>query len=305
MIGLVPFRVRLFRAPAFVTAVSWLPLIVLPSAALVIARRWTPWLQMWALAIATYAAVKWMTFRASAVARRASLCGAAAYLLLWPGMDADAFCGSRGAERPEIKEWLAAMISLATGMAVFLVLPVSVAARHPIAAGLFLVGGMMLVLHFGLFRLLSLIWRSAGVDAAPIMKQPVFAASLADFWSRRWNLAFRDAAHRRVFRPLVPIVGCRWAMAAVFIVSGVVHDLVISVPARAGLGLPMLYFAIQGAALGLERSRLGRSLGLGRGAAGRVFAAVAVLLPVLFLFHPAFLSRVMIPMFRSLHEVMP
>ena len=42
-----------------------------------------------------------------------------------------------------------------------------------------------------------------------------------------------------------------------------------------------------------------------RGAMGRGFAAAVVMLPVLLLFHPAFLSRVVVPMFHAFHSVMP
>lgn len=74
--------------------------------------------------------------------------------------------------------------------------------------------GLIFVLHFGSFHLLSCAWRAAGVDARPLMHWPVAATSLADFWGRRWNTAFRDLTHRFLFRPLTRRLGPRAGLAA-------------------------------------------------------------------------------------------
>ncbi len=84
---------------------------------------------------------------------------------------------------------------------------------------------------------------------------------------------------------------------AVFLVSGVVHDAVISIPAEGGFGLPTLYFVIQGVGLLFERSRLGKRIGTRKGVIGRLFCAVVTLGPVCLLFHQPFVERVVIPMF--------
>jgi membrane bound O-acyltransferase family protein len=161
--------------------------------------------------------------------------------------------------------------------------------------------GMILVLHFGTFHLLSLGWRGVGVNATPVMRSPLFASSLADFWGRRWNTAFHELAARFTFRPLRPVIGVTGATLLVFLVSGLVHELVISVPAHGGYGLPTGYFLIQGAAVAGERTQLARRLGLGQGRRGWLFTALVVAGPAFWLFPPAFVHNVILPMLAVIH----
>jgi D-alanyl-lipoteichoic acid acyltransferase DltB (MBOAT superfamily) len=105
--------------------------------------------------------------------------------------------------------------------------------------------GLIFLLHFGSFHLISLFWRTNGISAVPIMSSPILAKSLSEFWGKRWNLGFRQLAHEFVFRPLEKHTGASVAGLLVFVVSGLIHDLVISVPARGGYGLPTGYFIVQ------------------------------------------------------------
>ena len=86
------------------------------------------------------------------------------------------------------------------------------------------------------------------------------------------------------FRRLRPVVGASGAAVLVFLASGLIHELVISVPARGGYGLPTGYFLIQGVAVAGERTQVGRRLGLGRGWRGWLFTAVVVAAPAFWLF---------------------
>jgi hypothetical protein len=160
--------------------------------------------------------------------------------------------------------------------------------------------GAVLMLHFGLFHLLSCAWRAGGVGARPLMQHPWAAAGVGEFWGRRWNTAFRDLTHRFLFRPLTPVLGPVGAVAAGFVMSGLVHDLVISVPAGGGYGGPTLFFLLQIPALLLERSRVGRTLGLGRGVRGWLFTMLVLLAPAPLLFHPPFVDDVVVPFMRAL-----
>ncbi len=115
--------------------------------------------------------------------------------------------------------------------------------------------GLIMMLHFGLFALLALAWQRLGRQAPPLMRQPLLASSPSDFWGRRWNTAFHDLVATCLLPPLRRRFGLAGATMLIFVFSGLVHDLVISVPAGGGYGLPTLYFVLQGGAILLERSR--------------------------------------------------
>jgi D-alanyl-lipoteichoic acid acyltransferase DltB (MBOAT superfamily) len=172
--------------------------------------------------------------------------------------------------------------------------------EFPYAIGWIGMIGMVLVLHFGVFHLLSCWWRYMGVGARPLMDRPLRSKSLSEFWGRRWNTAFRDLTHRFLFRPSTSWFGPHLGMFAGFLFSGAIHDLVISIPAQGGYGGPTLFFAIQGAGIAMERSRVGRRIGLGAGRTGRLFTMLVLVLPVGYLFHRPFVERVIVPFMRSI-----
>ena len=70
----------------------------------------------------------------------------------------------------------------------------------------------------------------------------------------------------------------------------------ISVPARSGFGLPLAYFLLQAAGASMERSALGKRLGLNQGMIGRLFAFLVIGPPAFFLFHLPFITRVILPL---------
>ena len=116
-------------------------------------------------------------------------------------------------------------------------------------------------------------------------------------------MGFHQLAGRLIFKPLRRSLGAGGAVFAVFLASGLVHDLVISFPARAGFGLPTGYFMLQAAGLRLERSERGRRWGLGRGALGWLFTVAVAAGPAFWLFHPWFVMRVIIPFLEAVRAV--
>ncbi len=280
---------------------GWLPLVVSPALVwLLTPATWPPWALMWMLAFAIYAGCKWLTWR-RAPAGDAPTWRHAAYLVAWPGLDAATFLGKRVAgTRGSAGEWLTALAMLAAGALLFFAGARQLAAVSPYLAGWVGMVGIVLMLHFGIFHLLSCGWRRCQVRARPLMDRPLASTSLGEFWGRRWNTAFRDLTHRFLFQPCTSRFGTRWGLLAGFLFSGVAHDIVISLPARGGYGGPTIYFAIQGAAMVVERSAPGRTIGLGRGLRGRLFAALVLVAPVGWLFHRPFVLGIVLPFMRAL-----
>lgn len=159
--------------------------------------------------------------------------------------------------------------------------------------------GFILAAHCGTFNLLSCAWRTAGINARPLMDWPLRSCSLSEFWGKRWNTAFRDLSHRFLFSPLAGRLGPRAGLAAGFIFSGAIHELAVTVPAGGGYGGPTLFFGLQGLAILLQRSHTGRAFGLGRGWRGWAFTMAAVALPAGIAFPPVFVYNVILPLMQA------
>jgi hypothetical protein len=219
-------------------------------------------------------------------------------------MDADAFLDARQrVPPPAFSTWLWAMLETIFGAILLWVVARFVPQGRPLLRGWVGMVGLILLLHFGIFQIVALLWQSLGVKAESIMSAPLRSTSLGEFWGKRWNLGFRQLSHELIFRPLYRTLGPDTAGFLVFAASGLIHDLVISLPAGGGYGLPTLYFLLQGAGVTVERSRFGKRLGLGQGVRGWCFMVVLLTVPVFGLFHPWFVMRVILPFMRAIHAL--
>lgn len=159
---------------------------------------------------------------------------------------------------------------------------------------LLLLAGLSLMLHFGVCNVLAGAWRRRGVACDALFRAPLVSQSLGEFWARRWNVAFSEMTAIAVYRPLARRFGRGPALLAGFALSGALHELAISVPVRAGFGLPLLYFLLHGGLVLVERAlaRAGHPLS---GVIGRAWVYVWVLVPLPLLFHQPFLAAVIWP----------
>lgn len=197
---------------------------------------------------------------------------------------------------PRQPEWMFAALKTLLGAMLIWIVARTAYPERPLLAGWLGLVGLILVLHFGTFHLLSLAWRSHGVNATPVMRRPLLASSLADFWGRRWNTAFHELASRFTLRPRRLAFGVTSATLLVFLASGVIHELVISVPAHGGYGLPTGYFLIQVLGVAGERTRAGRRMGLGHGRRGWLFTLFVTAGPAFWLSPQPFVYNVVLPM---------
>ncbi|MGE5191312.1 MAG: MBOAT family protein [Deltaproteobacteria bacterium] len=256
-----------------------------------------PWEVMWLMAVCLFAFFKWLTWsHRSARIRDIGAEYRLGYLFGWVGLDVDEFCAlARFDRKVAAREWiLAAMMTMCGAMALWVLIP-HLPAAQPVSTGGLGFAGMLLFLHFGLFHLLALAWRRNGIAVEPIMHLPLLATSLADFWGRRWNRAYRQVSFDYFFRPAVSRFGVVVGTLIAFFASGLIHELVISFPAGAGYGGPTVYFVIQGLGLLFERSAAWRRLTRRYPFCGWLCTLVFLIGPVGLLFHEAFLTRVIAP----------
>ncbi|MEZ6101390.1 MAG: membrane bound O-acyl transferase family-domain-containing protein [Pirellulaceae bacterium] len=160
-----------------------------------------------------------------------------------------------------------------------------------------LLPGISLILHFGIFNLLTAWWRWMGAQCDTIFREPLQSISLVDFWGRRWNLAFSEMTTLAVHRPLRGTWGHTTATLMSFTFSGLLHELAISLPVRAGFGGPMLYFLVHGIGMSLETRWSTLSTLIQRHPhLGRLWTFLWIVLPLPILFHRPFLAGCVWPL---------
>ena len=284
--------------------IGWLPIAVLPLTAVACRNLVPPWVFMWVLSFAIYLSLKWVTWWRARERIAHPAWRSAAYLLAWPGMDAGAFLdASQRVPPPAPTTWLSGIFETILGAILLWVVARSIPQANSLLRGWVGMLALILLLHFGTFRIVALLWQSLGVKAKAIMSAPLRSTSLGEFWGKRWNLGFRQLSHELIFRPMHRKLGVESAGFLVFVVSGLIHDLVISLPARGGYGLPTIYFLLQGMGMTVEHSQFGKRLGLGQGVRGWCFMMVFLAAPVFWLFHPLFVLRVILPFMQAIHAL--
>jgi predicted DCC family thiol-disulfide oxidoreductase YuxK len=283
---------------------GWIALVILPLVAISLRTSVAPWVFMWIMAGAIFLGCKWLTLcRAKRRGSAARLPQMLAYLFLWAGMDAENFLASRG--RGHRVQHALPKVGLAAGkiaLGAVLIFGVARAARSELVAGWIGMIGIILILHFGVFELAAIGWRMFGIAARPIMDAPLQSTSLTEFWGRRWNGAFNQLVRDVFFRRFARSFGTISATLTAFLISGLIHELVISLPAGAGYGLPTSYFLLQGWGIVVQRTP-GKRWHLSQGTRGWLFTMLITVAPAFWLFHPPFVQRVIIPFLQAIHAL--
>ena len=216
---------------------------------------------------------------------------------LWPGMQPRQFlAGARppaGSPVPTVRGFL---LNALAGAALLWLAPRLMPAATPRAVRFWvaLVGFCFLFLVARL-DFWTLIFRAMGFAVEKLWDCPLAATSLGDFWGRRWNRIVSGLLREVVFAPVARLAGARAALLAVFLYSGMYHEMV-SVLARSGYGGPTLYFLVQYLGVAAESSRPGRLILQGRPRLGRAWTLAVVALPVGLLLHRGFVEGYLVPM---------
>ncbi|MCX7422931.1 MAG: MBOAT family protein [Planctomycetia bacterium] len=271
-----------------------LTVLILPSGWAFV-EQMNPFLRLLAISFSIFVIVKFLSERhyLKTSETRPRWRDRVAWYLFWAGLDPQAFFCRRESSHSTTSEWLFASLKTLFGIGLLVGVAPLCLTWHKMTAGWIAMVGLIFTLHFGLFHLAALAWRRVGRRVEPIMQAPILSTSLNEFWSRRWNLAFRDFAHEFVFRPMVRQRHARLAEWACFAFSGLIHELAISIPAGAGYGMPFAYFMWQAVGVWLER----RLPGLKRNRfVGWCFTAAFTIPGVYWLFHPMFVRRLILPL---------
>ncbi|MFV0414862.1 MAG: MBOAT family protein [Chthoniobacterales bacterium] len=152
---------------------------------------------------------------------------------------------------------------------------------------------MSLAFHFGILRILKSFIRRVGFPVRTLFPNPFLLRGFDDFWSRRWNVAYSQMMQRVIGRPAANCFGKNVSIFLVFLSSGLLHELAITLPVKSGYGLPTLYFSIHGLLTVLERQFCLQGAYLKWLAGGCVVAGLPWLFP------PAFQREVLIPILNS------
>jgi hypothetical protein len=215
---------------------------------------------------------------------------------LWPGVDPTPF-GSRSSSFSDVDgvRWGRQGLLVAfTGIAGAIALTLTSPHLNDLVIGWLGVAVLLTIFHLGLSDVLSGGTRMFGFGVQRLFVNPLSSVSLREFWGRRWNMAFVEMNRVLVMPLLVPRIGRRAAVGCAFLISGVLHELAISVPVGRGFGGPMLYFIIHGLLVSAERplrlTRWPRPL-------ARLWTWAWLLVPLPLLFHTPFRDALVVPLF--------
>ena len=172
------------------------------------------------------------------------------------------------------------------GCLVFGLLTVAMLAHYQVQQLVLLFVAMSVGFHYGALRLLTAFWRFCGIPVRVLFRNPLITCGFADFWGKRWNLAYSQMMVRVVQRPLSTLLGAKNSQFSVFAISGLLHELAITVPVQAGYGLPTIFFLVQGLFTRLERRR-SRWMGY--------LCIISLLIGMPLLFPSAFVEAVILP----------
>lgn len=281
--------------------VAWGILASLLALAVLIAWPWAAWWRIAATWTAAYLGFKALLLLHTPAAVLSGLTWwrYLGFTVGWLGMDVEPW--TRPAAQlpaPIVRRRLISglVIGLAGGALLLLIVSLPLPERWRLAQAWCAFVAGVIATFFGGTSLLTAFWNRFGRAVRPLFDQPVYASSLGDWWGKRWNLSVHMVLTLAVWQPLRERISGAWAATAVFAISGLLHEYLLSYPARGGWGGPTAYFAIQAAGMYAERQRSMRRW-LRRNPARQAGWTLGItLLPGPLLFHPPLLRALVGPL---------
>jgi len=256
------------------------------------------WQTMWIICVVMFIALKYLSLYHHPRVKVNRVKFPLLYLLGWVGLDPKPFTQPKKSSKHT--QWLLTSIqNIFLGLVFWLF--TAKAIDPPLLQGWGYCISIIFLLHFGSFKLLAYILRLMGHPVKPLMNNPHLSKSVSEFWGKRWNSAFRDMAHPFLFIPLTKKWGVLMAHHLTFLISGLIHELAISIPAGGGYGLPTLYFIIQGLSIQMEKTtpfkRLAKPI-------QRATTYLLLVTPAVILFPPPFQAKVILPMADFINSIL-
>jgi hypothetical protein len=191
------------------------------------------------------------------------------------------------------------LLNAATGAVLIWVVPLVLPAATPLTLRFWiaLVGCTFLMLIARL-DFYALIFRAMGFAVEKAWDCPIAATTLGEFWGQRWNRIVSGMAREIIFFPLARRAGARFALFAVFLYSGLYHE-IVSFIAQSGYGGPTLYFLLQYLGISIENIRPIRRQIQAHPWLGRAWTLAVVVLPVGLFLHQALVDDYLLPLFAE------
>lgn len=167
----------------------------------------------------------------------------AAFLLLFPAPVVHDFRWDRPDLRRAGRIFALALLELTFGMLVLF------AASQHFLRGPFAMMAVLYLAFLGSTSLLAALLVATGFQVTPLFQAPYAATSIREFWSRRWNLAFRTWVVTIFPRKIL----ARYGTPAVFLFSAAIHELLLLIVVGQNYGLPSAFFLAQGALFAAEK----------------------------------------------------
>ncbi len=215
----------------------------------------------------------------------------------WIGMQPTQFLkGQRTAPGAPVPTVHGFLLNVLAGVALFWLVPRLLPTATPRMIRFWIaligIGFLELVARCDLW---ALMFRAMGFPVEKLWDCPMAATNLGDFWGRRWNRIVPGMLREVIFLPAARRAGARIALLAVFLYSGLYHE-IFSFLTRSGYGGATLYFLVQYVGVAIENTRPARRWFRGHPWLGRGWTWAVVILPVSLIMQPSLVEGYLIPM---------